>query len=96
MTIKDLSDLKKLIKLCRTTGIESIKVDGIEMHLGAAPRRAIKAKPEVLQDPLANASIPKFNGYTEVKVEEKILTEELSDEQLMFYSARPEAFEGQQ
>ncbi len=34
MKVVDQKDLAKLIALCRKTGVESIKVDNIEFHLG--------------------------------------------------------------
>lgn len=37
MTIESLKDLDKLIQLCRKRGIQSIKVDNVEMHLGDTP-----------------------------------------------------------
>jgi hypothetical protein len=98
LKIENLKELQKLIALCRKTGVESIKVDNVEFHLGAAPRQASRPQPEILQDPLANVSVPKPNIYNEVTEDTKIITDELTEEQLMYYSARPEAFEdgGQQ
>lgn len=96
MTIDSLKTLKQLIKLCRSEGVQSIKVDGIEMHLGAPLQKAYKSQPEVLTDPLANAKVPTPNIYNEVSEDTKIVTDELTDEQLLYYSSRPESFEGQQ
>lgn len=92
MTVNSLNDLKKLIQLCRKTGVQSIKVDNIEFHLGQAPRKAISA-PDLIQDPLASVSVPTPQIYSEASEDAKIITDELTEEQLMFYSARPEAFE---
>lgn len=97
MTIDNLKELQKLIQLCRKTGVESIKVDNVEFHLGKAPAKAYKPQAEVLTDPLANASVPKPNIYNEISEVDKIeMPDELTDEQLMNWSSRPEAFEGQQ
>ncbi len=94
MTIESLKDLQKLIALCRKTGVESIKVDGIEFHLGRQPDKASKPQPEVITDPLAHASIPMFNGIPAQTANageaDKIITDELTEEELMFYSARAE------
>lgn len=97
MLIKDLKELKKLLVLCRQQGVESIKIADIEFHLGKAPAKAYKPQAEVLTDPLANASVPKPNIYNEISEVDKIeMPDELTDEQLMNWSSRPEAFEGQQ
>lgn len=37
MTINTLKDLDKLIALCRKRGIQSIKVDNVELKLGDMP-----------------------------------------------------------
>lgn len=84
MTISDLKDLKKLIELCRKTGVDSIRVDGVELHLGALASKQ-RAKPRginasIVADPLANAKIE----YTPVSQD----MEELTDEQLLFYSSQ--------
>ena len=43
MKISDQKDLARLIALCRKTGVSSIRVDGIEFHLGAEPKRAVSS-----------------------------------------------------
>lgn len=75
MEIKDLKTLKKFISLCRAQGVESIRAGGIELHLGPLP---IKAK-----------NIPKqLTTYIPggVSEETKIVTDELSSEQLLMWS----------
>jgi hypothetical protein len=102
MKIESLKDLEYLVKLCRKTGIQSIKVDGVELHLGPEPTKKRKAEPFHIDDPLAHAKIEApslktevgydatFNGMSvETKAEiEKIVTDELTPEQLMNWSVR--------
>ena len=101
MTIDSIKDLQKVIALCRKTGVVSIKVDGIELQLGAAP---IKTKVQQAIDysadfPESSIPVPQFQGYsaptegettvTHVQaVADKIASDELTDEQLLFYSAQ--------
>ena len=73
MVISDLKELEKLIKLCRKTGIDTISLDGITFSLGTQP-----------QPMGANT---KLNGPY-ITEDTKILTSELTPEQLMFYSAQ--------
>ncbi len=107
--INDLKDLKKLIQLCRSTGVESIKLGDIELHLGDKPTKAVSHQSEALQDPLAYAQVPEPNIYDPIamsKVEAakalKALQDEIytpdamTEEQQLMYSARSESFEGQQ
>ena len=80
MKINDIKDLKKVIQLCRQTGVDIIKVDGVEMVLGSAPRQPIKAR---------NSSIETFSAN--VGPDTPIETpDELTPDQLMFYSASQE------
>lgn len=77
MTIDSLNDLKKLIALCRKTGVEIIKVNGIELVLKEQPvkdaRRAAKqAINQIMQDKIDTP-------------------DELSPEDLLFYSATGQA-----
>lgn len=37
MKVESLRDLDKLLVLCRKRGVQSIRVDGIEFHLGELP-----------------------------------------------------------
>ncbi len=61
MKIDDLDQLEKLIRLCRKTGISAIEIDNIKFNLNPIEKR-VRTKAEPLADPLANASIPSFNG----------------------------------
>lgn len=85
--IKDLKDLKKLIALCRQEGILAIKIDNIEFQLGNKPTKAVAKTimPTASNDPFAleNIKIPTYNNE-----ELKIDTEELTEEQLLMWSAQ--------
>ncbi len=91
MTINSLKELEKLIKLCRRSGTEAIKIDNIELHLGKLPLKA-SSRPKAINytSPEENIKIPQFNGPT-VSVVDDIDTEGLSDEDLLFYSATGES-----
>lgn len=75
MTINSLKELDKLIALCRKRGVNNIKIDNIELELGSAP---IKTK-----------SAQKLPVYTPGGVDEftKVETDELTPEQLLYYSS---------
>lgn len=78
MTITDIKQLELIIKLCRKTGVESIKIDNVELHLGAEPRKETKA-------PKANKKVMYApGGITE---ETQIETDALTEDELLFYSA---------
>jgi hypothetical protein len=86
MKIDSLKDLKKLLMLCRQQGVQSIKVGDTEFHLGSLPvaskSKSIKAIVDELVPSDANIKIPQ---YTPI-VADTIETDELTDEQKLFYS----------
>lgn len=89
MKVDKLSDLKKILLLCRQQGVTSIEVDNIKLQLGQvyAPKEAF---PDLELPPEATIQVPKYTGDLKVDVH-KIATDELTDDQLLFYSSRPEA-----
>lgn len=86
MTITDLKDLEKLIKLCRKTGVNAITVDGIQLELGYEPLATSNKKSSI--KPMINAIPGEVGEHTQI-VADKIDTDELTEEQLMYYSAVP-------
>lgn len=79
-------------------GVESLEVDGIKMVLGSVPKRAAKQL-DIGSDILeANIKVPAFNGVINPNVkeyvEDTIKTDELTEEQLLFYSSRTEEAQG--
>jgi len=87
MQIKDIKDLEKVIKLCRKTGVDVLKIDNVEFHLGQEPVKKLSQKrgefvtESALQAP-QNTYTP--GGITE---DVKIPGIELTEEQLLFYSS---------
>lgn len=86
----DIKKLKQIIQLCRKTGVTSIKLDGLELQLGAMPMQR-KIQDFSIDFPEANIKVPQYQELTEVNTKEmadKIATDELTEEQLLFYSAQ--------
>ena len=83
MTIKDQKDLKKLIQLCRTMGVDAIEADGIKISLGPTPT-IIRA-----QKYISNTQTPSAT-YTPGGITEdvRIPTDRPTEEQMLFYSVR--------
>lgn len=85
MVINSLKELKKLILLCRQTGVQSMKIDGIELHLGTLPKQTVRS---IDTNVFPEESI-KVPAYTPVIEDDgKVDEETLTDEQLLFYSSR--------
>ena len=89
MTIKDLKDLKQIIDLCRKTGVQSIKVDNIEMHLGPEPIKYAKTTQK-----RTKTTADFIPGV--ITEDTQITTDELTAEQLLFYSATNQDINDQQ
>lgn len=82
MKVNDIKHLEQIIKMCRKNGVDIIKLDGVEFHLGSEPIK----RPSVTKQLKSN--IPQFasNGITE---DTQILgSDGLTEEQLLFYSAQ--------
>lgn len=89
--IKDLHELKKFIKLCRAEGVESIRFDGVEMFLGQKPETGRKGKNSPGEIGIISTTAAYAPGgiaaHTPIPVPDvKISTDELSDEEMLFYS----------
>jgi hypothetical protein len=107
MKINNIKDLQKIIALCRKSGVEAIEIDNVKLNLGPEPRK-IRRVLEVANDiPEANLKIPQYNPHTggeaaeffddtELETSDVIKTNELTEEQLLFYSAREEITEDNQ
>jgi len=101
MTITSLKDLQKLIALCRRTGVQQIRVDGIELYIGEAPVKVPHSRQkkenvtnEVHQVTLTPGGVTEQTKIPVVASDWDMLT----DDQKLFYSSRPEtpSFEEQQ
>ena len=93
MKIDTLKQLEAVVKLCKKQGITDIKIDGIEMHLAPAPKTVRHTVQSSFPD------LPTITPFTPGNVTEetdivaevtKIDTDELTNEQLLFCSSRPE------
>lgn len=104
MKVENLKDLQKVIQLCRKNGVSAIELDGIKMNIESMPIKS-KTLTDIANDfPEASIKVPAYNGEavggiirgavgygsTAKAVADKIATDELTEEQLMFYSARQE------
>jgi hypothetical protein len=81
--IKDLKNLKKFLQLCRQQGVQSIRCGDIEVHLGEMPQQT-RISRQVLPEQIMQSAAYAPGGIT---ADTKILTDELTPEQLLFYSA---------
>lgn len=77
MTIENLKQLQQLINLCHKNNIMNIEVDGIKIELGTKPIKQQRSLPKV--------------PMTAKEYAEEIVTQELTPEQLLYYSSNQEA-----
>lgn len=101
MTISSLKELTKVIQACRKMGVQSIKIDNVEFHLGEKPqpiRRQSKASKVQIDTTSSSVYVPGgIDENTKIIAESAAIdTDSLTQDQLLFYSARPEAFEQQE
>ena len=97
MKINSIKDLQKVLKLCRQTGVTTIEIDGVKLTLGPQPVSVRAPHIDLDAFPEANIRVPQYspiqaqdtaNSPIDTKID---MPDELSEEQLMFYSARPES-----
>lgn len=90
MTIDNLKDLKALIGLMRSTGVTTIKVDGIELELGSQPLKKAKMVPSTsFMEPSADELLRVPKPFIQQPTNDRIETEELTLEQQLFMSSDP-------
>lgn len=77
MKIESLKDLEKLVKLCKKTGIDHIRIGDVELWVNDFTPTPIKD----LQEPFVAGEIG-----PDTKID---MPDELTEEQRMFYSAVP-------
>jgi hypothetical protein len=81
MKLENLKDLEKAIKLCRKLGVETLRIDTVEIKLGDEPKTELGQQlVKGLQE--ANTYAPGI-----ITEDSKIETTELTEEQLLFYSS---------
>ena len=99
MKIDSIKQLDRLLALCQKRGVTAIKVDGIELqvlpHNQATKRGMIRHDSNIDTNVFPEESI-KVPTYTPVIDDGKVDEETLTDEQMLFYSARPETPEQDQ
>lgn len=88
MKITSLKDLKQIIKVCRDGGVTGIELDGVKLTLQPKPiTKAPVASIDYSNDfPEASVPVPQYRPV-DLGVLDKVDTEELTPDQLMFYSA---------
>lgn len=94
MQIDSLATLRKVLKLCRESGVTSIEIDGIKMSIALiSSKRSNESSifDNLELPPEASAVVPQYNPSNTIQEEaERISTESLTEEQILFYSSRPE------
>ena len=91
--INNLKDLRQLISLCRKTGVSDVEIQGIKLHLGLMPFKRNKSLIDTF--PEASIPVPQYQPLNAQEtsneaIEPISMPDELSQEQLLFYSAKSE------
>ena len=89
MKIDSFKDLEKLIKLCQKTGVDAIKIDGIEMSIRPYVKPTVKRSIRPTET-FAVGGIDENTKIIPNTIPDPIETDELTDDQLLFYSATGE------
>ncbi len=92
MKIDSLKQLDRLLALCQKRGVTAITIDGIALALATKEtKKAIVRHIDTTVFPEETISVPQYNGgINEDTTIETIKEETLTEDQLLFYSARPE------
>lgn len=101
MKIDSLKQLEQLLKLARKHGVEGMEVDSIKFNLGPEPRkRSINVSTTGEAFPEAEVKVPAFNGVlkdnlntSDITPHDSIKSDELTEEQLLMWSATGELTE---
>ncbi len=87
MVVHDLKDLKKLIQLCQSQGVKAIEIDSIKLEFNS-PAPKTKRYKQIDEPSYGTGSIEELLRVPQM---EKIETDELSEEQLLFMSSDAQA-----
>jgi agmatine/peptidylarginine deiminase len=92
VTINSLKELKQVIDLCRKSGVTKIRLGELEMDLSVYTQVGkSKSNSYINMDfPEANIAVPQPNLPIQA-IADKIATDELTPEQLLFYSSAAQA-----
>ena len=87
MTVNNIKELQAIMKLCRKEGVDIIKIDGLEFHL--KDKETIISDKKTFSMPAFKPSIEMQSAYIPGGITEdtQIITDQLSEEQMLFYSA---------
>lgn len=90
MKIENIKELAKVIALCRKQGVLAIKIDGIELQLSPTVNqvRAPQLTDFSNDFPEAQVQVPKYSPIADASPDSVDMPDELSEEQLMFYSSQ--------
>lgn len=88
--INNLKDLAKLISLCQKTGVETLKIGDLELKLGPIP---IKAKLSLSK---RNEQPSSFDPGAFLPMDDRIITDEMTEEQKLFGSSDPSVWNEKQ
>jgi hypothetical protein len=92
MKINNLKELQAVIRLAHKSNITEMTIDGVTFKLGASPTKKIsKSNLDYSKDfPEANIQVPKYQPVPATTAQELVAntTADLTEEQLLFYSAQ--------
>lgn len=95
MTIKDIRDLKKIMKLCRESGVHTFRNEGMELIFTSEYIKPKASTFDYEAFPEAGIRVPQFTPVNVQETESENIRvdmpDELSEDQLLFYSAKAEA-----
>jgi hypothetical protein len=89
--LADLKDLEKAIKLCRKLGVDVLKVDTVEFHLGQMPTTIQPTAKRAIKLDQVNPGMQAPGGITEdliIPTTPGFEATGLTDEQMLFYSSQ--------
>lgn len=86
MKIESLKQLQQLIALCQKTGVQSIKVDGIELELGNIPA-VTSSKPKSLTSSNEPSMFDPGTIMVPASIQDDVEVTQLDEEQMLFWSS---------
>ncbi len=90
MKIDNIKMLTRLIKTCREHGVTNIDIDGIKMNISLKPQTSANTQLDL--QPEAYVAVPRYAPIQAQETQDApvINPDSLSDEQMLFYSAKGE------
>lgn len=98
MKIDSLKQLDRLLALCQKRGVTAITIDGMSLQVSPTAKKAkIVRYIDTTAFPEETVQVPQYNGGVNENTKIETIDEEtLTDEQLLYYSSRPETPAGDQ